>query len=67
MPIQTMCIERLASIQFERSDQAFNPARRLIFSQILHKSAVTTAEIVLRSLANRLSSWKHAARGSPHL
>jgi len=33
------------------------PHGRLIFSQILHKSAVTTAEIGLRPLANKLASW----------
>jgi len=31
MPNKTMCVERLASIQFERSDQTFNPARLINF------------------------------------
>jgi len=56
MPNQIMCVARLASIQFERSDPRFKPRhRRLIFSQIQDKSAVIRAVINLRPLANRLA------------
>jgi len=65
MPYKIMCVEHLAFLQLERSDQTFNPARPINFSQILHKSAVTIAEIGLCPLAKRLASWKHA--GSRHL
>jgi len=56
MPNQVMCIERLASIQFEGSDPSFKPGTG---DKLSHKYKtqliVVRAVIGLRPLANRLA------------
>jgi len=55
MPNQVMCVARLASIEFERSNPRFKTLHgRLIFSQIQDKAAEVRAVVGIHPLATRL-------------